>query len=158
VRAHIGAVIVEEFVFDRENSALCIDRSTDMVALVARMIGRGQVFAPILDPFNRTAKLQRGGADQKILGIKFTTDAEPAANVTLVELDGLWSPLQHPCDRVAIPMRDLCSAVQFQHIACLVVARDRSARLDRHAGVPSDGQFQRDDRRRSAEYGVDIAV
>src|SRR6478735_8661657 len=85
---------------------------TDVVALVARMIGRGQVFAPILDPFDRAAKLQRGGADQKILGIEFTPDAEPAADVTLVKLDGLWCSLQHPCDRVAIPVRDLCGAMQ----------------------------------------------
>src|SRR5215468_1364096 len=102
------------------------------------MIGRGEVLTAILDPFDRASKLQRGGTDQKIFRVEFTANAEAAADVTLIKLNGLRWPFQQSCDRVAIPMRHLRGAMQFEHIACLVISRDGSACFDRNAGVTPD--------------------
>ena len=59
--AHIGALVVEELVLDGE-AALGVDRPADLVALLARMVGRDQVLAPVLDPFHRPA--ERSAATQ----------------------------------------------------------------------------------------------
>ena len=53
VRAHVGAVVVEELVVDAEDAAVFVDRRPDLVALLARVIGGDQVLAPVLDPFDR---------------------------------------------------------------------------------------------------------
>ena len=94
MRAHIGPVVVKEFVFDPKNATLRINRGPDAVDLFARMVGRNQVFTPILNPFDRPAKSQCGSADQNIFGVELPTDAEPATNVTLVKLNGIRRPLQ----------------------------------------------------------------
>ena len=51
VRAHISALIVQEFAVDREQLAIAIDRGADTIVLLAGMIGRDQMLATILDPF-----------------------------------------------------------------------------------------------------------
>ena len=70
MRAHIGAIIVEELVIDGENAALVIDRSANFVCLLARVVGRDQVLAAILDPLDRLTELQRCRTDQKVFGIE----------------------------------------------------------------------------------------
>ena len=56
VGAHIGALVVEEFVVDAEQPPFAVDRRAHLVALLARMVGGGQILAAVLDPFDRTAK------------------------------------------------------------------------------------------------------
>ena len=90
VRAHVGAVVVEEFVVDAEDAALCIDGGAHAMLLLARMVGGDQMLAPILDPFDRAAEFQRGGADQNIFRIEFAANAEAAADMALVKLHGVW--------------------------------------------------------------------
>ena len=53
--AHIGALVVEELVVDREDAAVGVDRGADAVALLARMVGGDQMLAPVLDPFHRAS-------------------------------------------------------------------------------------------------------
>ncbi len=48
--------------------------------------------------------------------------------------------------------------MQFQLVACRIVAADGAARLHRHAGVTPDLQLQLHDDRRRAKGRVDIAV
>ena len=55
--------------------------------LLARMVGRDQMLAPILDPFDRLLELQRGGADQHVFRIHFAADAEAAADIAFVKLN-----------------------------------------------------------------------
>ncbi len=83
VRAHIGAVVVEKCVFEAENTPLCVDCGPDFVALLTRVVGGDQMLATVLYPFDRRAKLQRGGTHQQIFGIKFAADAEATPDVTL---------------------------------------------------------------------------
>ena len=93
VRAHVGAVVVKEFIVDAENAAVPVDRGPDLVALLARMIGGDQMLAPVLDPFNGSFEFQGGRANKHILGIHFAAYAEAAADMALVRvhLSG-WRP------------------------------------------------------------------
>ncbi len=156
--AHIGALVEIELVVERQDHAVGIDRHARMVALLARMVRRHQVLATVLDPFDRAAEAQRGEADEEILGIELAADAEPAAGVTLLQHHRGGAAAEHARERVAIAVRHLGRAIQFQHIARGVVAGERAARLDRHGAVPADRQIERDDRMRSGKSGVDIAV
>ena len=52
VCAHIGAVIVEKFIFNSENVALRIDCGADAMMLLTRMIGGDQMLAAVLYPFD----------------------------------------------------------------------------------------------------------
>ena len=126
--------------------------------LLARMIGCDQMLAPVLDPFDRTLELQRGGTDQNIFGINFAANAESAADMTFVELNGIVFAPQHLRDRIAIPVRHLGGTVQLQDIARFVVACDRAARFQRNAGVASDGKLKRNNSMSVAECSVDIAI
>src|SRR5512139_1011402 len=104
-----------------------------MVVLFARMIGRDQMLTPVLDPFDRALELESGGADQNVLGIDFAPNAEPAADMTFVELNGLSFPPQHLGDCVAIPVRHLGGTMQLQNITCFIVTCDSTARFERNA-------------------------
>src|SRR5260221_5761063 len=92
VRAHISAVVVKEFVFDSKDVALRIDRSADAMILLARMIGGDQMFAAVLYPFDWTFEFQRCGTYQNVFGINLAANAEPAAHVAFVEVDGFFFP------------------------------------------------------------------
>jgi len=63
VGAHIGALVVEEFSIDPENFSSGIDCGTYAVALLARMICREKVLAPVFDPFDWSAESQCCDAD-----------------------------------------------------------------------------------------------
>ena len=54
---------------------------------LARMVGRDQVLAAILDPLHRTADQARRERDEEILRIELALDAEAAADVDLDHVD-----------------------------------------------------------------------
>ena len=139
VRAQIGALIVPELVVDRENAAVAIHGGPDLVGLLTRMVGADQVLAAVLDPFHRPAEPHRGDADQHVLGIELAADAETAADMGFVQMDRGRSALQHAREQIAGSVRDFRGAVQFEQVASRIVAADRAARFQRHAGVASDG-------------------
>ncbi len=158
MRAHVSAVVVEKFIIDCKDMAVPVDGRAHLVVLLARVIGRDQMLAPVLDPFDRTAEFQRGRADQHVFRINFAADAEAATDMALVELDGFGCAAKHLRQRVAIPVRHLGGAVQFQNVARSVVARDGAARFQRHAGVAADRKLKRNNGVRSAEGGIDVAI
>ena len=94
--ADIGALIGPELVVDAEDEALRIDRGADLVDLIARMVGREKVLAPVLDPLDRAPEAQRREARQDILGVELAANAEAAADVALVEMDALQRQTEHP--------------------------------------------------------------
>ena len=116
VRAHIGAVVVEEFVVDAEDAAVFVDRRLDFMALLARVIGGDQVFTTILYPFDWLVKFQRGRADQHVFRIHLAADAEAAADMALKQLNALGFSPEHERQPVAVPVRHLGGAVHFQHV------------------------------------------
>jgi|HubBroStandDraft_6_1064221.scaffolds.fasta_scaffold20067_3 hypothetical protein len=68
MRAHIGALVEEECVFQSQNPTVRVERGARMMALLARVVGGHQMLAPVLDPFDRPSQSQGGEADKKILG------------------------------------------------------------------------------------------
>ena len=113
--------------------------------LLARMIGGDQMLAPVLDPFHRAAEPHGGDADQHVLGIELAADAEAAADVRLVHMHRRRRRLEHAREQFAVAVRHLGGAVQFQDVARGVVAADRAARFQRHAGMAADGELELDD-------------
>ena len=87
VGADIGALVVEIAVVDGEDDAVVVDRGADPVQLLARMIGRDQMLAPVLDPFHRAVEPLGGDADQHVLGIELAANAEAAADMRFVDVD-----------------------------------------------------------------------
>src|SRR5205807_8111681 len=65
---------------------------------------------------------------------------------------------EHAREQIAVGVRPLGRAVELEHVAHRVVARDRPARLQRHARVAADREIELDDRVRGAERGFDVAV
>ena len=136
--AHVGALIVENLVVEREDAAVAVDRGAHVMLLLARMIGGNQMLAAILDPFDRPPQAQRRGAYQHVLRINLAADAEAAADMPFVEVNRRGRASKHPRDLVAVPVRHLGGAMQFEHVARRVVAGDGAAGFQRHAGMPPD--------------------
>ena len=85
--AHIGALIVEITIVDGEDSPFVVDRRTQSVKLLARMIGGDQMLAPVLDPFHRPPEAHGRDADQHVFRVELAADAEAAAHVRFVHMD-----------------------------------------------------------------------
>src|SRR5947208_15070603 len=127
------------------------------MTLLARVIGGDQMFTTIFDPFDGFFELQRGGADQHILGIYLTANTEAAADMALVKLDFFDVPSEHEREPVPVPVRHLGGAVHFEYILAFVVTCDCTTRFNRHAAVSPDREIKFDDRMRGTECGVNVA-
>ena len=88
-----------------------------LVALLARMVGGHQMLAPVLDPFHRAPEAQRRDADQHVLGIELAAHAEAAADMAFVEMHRRRRAAEHARDRIAVAVRHLGRAMQFEHVA-----------------------------------------
>ena len=154
----VGALVRPEFDLEAEDEAARIDRSAHLVHLIARVVGRDQMLAAVLDPFDRPAQAARGETDQHVLGIELAADAETAADVPLEQLQPAGGQIEHRGDGIAVVMRHLGGAVHLQTITAGVVASDRAARLERHAAVPADRELELDHRVGLAERLIEIAV
>src|SRR5207302_9895463 len=119
---------------------LRIDRDARPVALLARVIGRHQMLAAVLDPFDRAAESERREAYEKILGVKLAANAKSAAGAALLEHDPGSRAAENAHEAVAVAVRHLGGAVQLQDVAHRVVLRQRTARLQRYTAVPADLQ------------------
>ena len=56
------------------------------MALLARMVGRDEMFAPVLDPLDRPAQAHRRHADQDVLRIELAADPKTSANMKLMQM------------------------------------------------------------------------
>ena len=158
VGAHIAALVVKEFDIDAQNAARAVDRGSHLVPLLARMVGRDQVLAPVLDPFHRPAEPQRCETDQHVLGIELAANAEAAADMTFEQVNGRGIAPKHAGDVVSIPVRHLGGAVHLHDVVRGIVARNRAARFQRNAGMAPDRQIQLHHGVSAAKRGRDIAV
>ena len=129
---------MEELIVDAENAAVFVDRRFDLVALLARMVGGDQVFAPVFNPFDRLLEVQRRGADQHVFRVHFAADAETAADVALMELNLVGRAPEHQRETIPVPVRDFGGAVHLQNVFGFVIAGDGAARFHRHAAVAPD--------------------
>ena len=156
--AYVGALIVKYFILKGENATVTIDGGPNVMILLARMIGGDKVFAAILYPLDWPPQAQSRGAYQNVLRIKFAANAETAADMTLVEVNGSRGASEHAGDLVSIRMRHLGSAMQLEHVANRIVSGDRAAGFQRDAGMPPDRQRRRDHGVRGTKSGVDVAI
>ena len=113
------------------------------------------MLAAILDPFHRAAQPQRRDADQNVLGIDFAAHAKTAADMAFVQMHARRLAAEHAGERIAVPMRHLGGAVQFENAAR--DAGDGAARLHRHAAVAADLQIERDDGVSARECRLHVA-
>src|SRR5215467_5497032 len=158
VGAHIGALVVEVAIINGEDPSLIVDGSAQAVELLARMIGGHQMLAAVLDPFHRPVESHRRDTDQHIFRIELAADAEASADVGFVYVDRGRRAFEHPREQLAIAVRHLGGAMQFEGVACYVIAPDRTARLERHTGMAPDRQFELNDLRCGVQDRVDVAV
>ncbi len=149
---------MEELIFDRENATLAIDGRANAMALLARMIGRNEMLAPILDPLDRSFEPQRAQANEHVFGIELAPNAEPAADMAFVEMHRRRRAAEHPGDLVAVPVRHLGSAMQLQYVARGIVACNGAAGFHRHSGMAADRQLELNHRMRGLECALDIAI
>ncbi len=109
--AHISPLIKKEFVFQTENKAGSINRGTDTMELLARMIAGHKIFAAIFNPFHRPTQPHRGNANKQILRIEFAAHTEPAAHMAFVQYDTCDSAAEHIGNRITVSVRHLRGAV-----------------------------------------------
>ncbi len=133
--AHIGALVVKYFVFDTENETVFVDRNLRQMTLMTRLVGAHKMFAAVLDPFYRPPQPHGGHQHQHVFRIKLATDAEAAADMRFMDVNRRRAASEHFYQCVAVAMRNLGRAVQFEHIARRIINADRAARFHRHAGM-----------------------
>ena len=158
VGAHVGALVEDKFVLERQDAALFIDRDAGVVMLLARVIGRHQMLAPVLDPFDRAAEPHCGETDEEILRVELAPDAEAAAGIAFLEHHPGRTAAEHAGERVAVAVRHLRGAVQLDNVTRRIMPRQGAARLERHAAMPTDREIEADDRLRPSECGIDFPV
>ena len=154
----ISALIVKKPVVDGEDMPIRIDRRPHEVPLLARMVRRQQVLAPVLDPADRTAQPQRGNAQKKIVRIQLPPDAETAADIAAEQVHLRAVKPQGFGDQIAIGMRAFGRAVEFENAGFRIDPRKPAPAFERHAAMPSDPQVQFDHLRRIGKCRIDIAI
>ena len=114
--------------------ALARARDLEVAIDFARVIGRHQVLAAILDPFDRTADMAGRERDEEILGIKLAAHAEAAADIELDHVDGLLGKAQHGREHATVEEQDLGGAENDKLLLRSIPFGDEAAGLQRHRG------------------------
>ena len=94
VGAHVGPDVAIDDDAQAENGAIALGSDLQTADVLAGMISRQQVLAPVLDPFHRAPELDGGKGDDEVFGVELATDAEPTAHIGLVEVDAVLGHLQ----------------------------------------------------------------
>src|SRR5262245_38369686 len=128
------------------------------MALLPRMIGGNHVLAAVFQPFDRTPEPHRREKNKNVFRIDLAAYAETAADMVLVQMDARGTASQHAREYLAIPVGNLGGPMQFEHVARGIVAADRAARLQWHAGMAPDGEIQFNYCCRALERRGDVAV
>ena len=114
--------------------ALARARNLEVAVDFARVIGRHQVLAAILDPFDRAADMAGRERDEKILGIELAAHAEAAADIELDHVDGLLGKPQHGREHATVEEQDLGGAENDELLLRRIPFGDEAAGLQRHRG------------------------
>ena len=94
VGAQIGADVGMGVAAQRPDGAVAVAGDLEVALDIARVIGRDEMLAPVLDPFHRPADRLRRERDQEILGIELAAHAKAAADVALDHGDGVFRQRQ----------------------------------------------------------------
>ncbi len=81
----VGTEVHPEFRSQAEDPSVGVAGDGTEVALLPRVVGRDQMFLPILDPHDRPRHLTRRPHRQDILGVELTPNPEPSPDGILHE-------------------------------------------------------------------------
>src|SRR5262249_37215103 len=73
---------------DAENAAIAVEADLDLVADLARVVGRHQVLSPALGPLHGPSELHGGERHEDVLRIELAAHAETSAHIHLGEAQG----------------------------------------------------------------------
>src|ERR1700722_18854356 len=141
----IGALAMKVLVLERKDLPRRIGGDADSMNLLSRMIGGHQMLVPILDPLHRSPQPQCRETDQNVLRIEFAANSESTAYMSLEQMNGRGAALERAREQVTGAVWHLGGAMQLEDIADGVVASERAARFQRHAGMAADFQLKLDD-------------
>ena len=128
-----------------------------VVVVLARVDGRQQVLAAVLDPLHRPARQLRQHAARDLLGEQVPLDAEAAADVGRDDADAVLRHLQRVGEARAHEVRDLRRRPDRQLVVGRVVLRDAPAVLERDARAPVRDQVEVEHAVRLVEHPVGLA-
>ena len=153
-----GAVVVAQMAADREQPAVAVDRRLHLPILLALVIGGGEAFAAILDPFDRTAQQQRGRRDRQLFGIEWILGTEAAADIGRDDANALFRQTQGLDQDPLGLVRHLRAVPDREQLVGCVEAREHAARLDRMSATLVDAKMLGHAVDRAGECALDIAV
>ena len=143
---------------DTEQLSVGIDGDLHVPVLVALHVRREEVFAPVLDPFDRAAQVLRDQRDQRLLDIVDRLRAEPAADIGRDDAHLVGFPAQHVDDVLLHQERRLRRRPDGQHVLQIVILGHNGAVLDREPAAPVDPVFLAMGHMRVGEGVSDIAI
>ncbi len=131
VGADIGAHVAPDMAAHAENAAVARAGDLELAIDLARVVGRHQVLAAVLDPLHRPAEQPRGERDEEILRIELAAHAEAAADVGLQHVDGVLADAEHLGQHAAVEEQHLGGAEHRQARFRGVPFGDDAARFQR---------------------------
>src|SRR5215831_13624903 len=138
MRSDIAPLVMQKVVIDAEQTALGVNRRTNAMPLLARVIGRHQVLAAIFQPLDRSSEAHRRDKNEYILRIDLSAHAEAAADMSFVKMKRGRAAAEHAGKRLPIFVRHLSGAMQLEYIARSVITTDSTARFEGDAGMTAD--------------------
>jgi hypothetical protein len=141
MRAQPGAHVGDEPVDQGHDPPVAVEPDLRVVPLLARVIRRHEMLAPILDPLHRPREAHRGPRDQQVFGVELAPHAEPAAHLQLDEVDQVLGMAQEVGQHAPVEMRELGDPPQSQQARAGVERRRQAAGLQRDAGVSLDDEM-----------------
>ena len=157
VPQRVGAGIDGQFRIDALDDPVTVGIGCDPVDMLARL-GRGhQVFAPVFEPADWLAGIERDGADDDLLRHQPRLAAEPAADVGGNDAQLVGRQVQHLRQTGAHQMRNLRRQIDNQLLRPRVPMGQYRPGFQRSDGLPVHSVIPRDHDWRVA-HAVDVAA
>jgi hypothetical protein len=134
VGADIGAHVAVDVAAQAEDDPVARAGDLDVAVDLARVVGRHQVLAAILDPFHRPADVAGRERNQEILGIELAAHPEAAADVGLDHVDRALRQPEHGRQHLAVEEQNLGGAENREPAVGCIPFGDQAAGLQRQPG------------------------
>ena len=141
-----------------EEPAICVDGDLHIPELVALHGRGGEMLAPVLDPFDREAKLHRSHRDDDFFLIENEFGAETATDRRCDDADAVFRQVQHLDQDALCPVRHLGCRPDGQHIVARVKLRRDAAAFDGVAETLVLVQGLAKNMRGTGKGGVGVAI
>ncbi len=139
--AQIGTEIDRAVTAQRQDGAVARAGDLQLAFGIARMVGREQIFAAILDPFHRATGETRRERHEEIFRIEFAARTEAAADVELQHAHRQFRQVHHLRQHPPIGERHLGRATNDHLLLVCVPFGEQAARLHRHGRMALDAEM-----------------